>query len=250
LWEPLSLCFVHRVKRTNARLTRKGEVEVSETEALAANQLADSQIPSGIDPFVLFDQWFALAQSTEPNDPNAVALATASPEGLPSVRMVLLKGHGISEGAEFGVVGGGFTFFTNAGSRKGEQIRSNMQAALLFHWKSQRRQIRLEGPLIEVSPARADAYFHSRPYKSQVGSAASDQSRTLPERQVYLDRVQALWAQHEAAGQVPRPVHWTGFTLSPRRIEFWMDRDNRLHDRREFVRASSDAPWSDSLLYP
>jgi pyridoxamine 5'-phosphate oxidase len=125
-----------------------------------------------------------------------------------------------------------------------------MQAALLFHWKSLRRQIRIEGPLTEVSPERADAYFHSRPYKSQVGSAASDQSRPLPERQTYLDRVQALWAAHEAEGKVPRPPHWTGFTLSPRRIEFWIDRDNRLHDRRDFTRASADAPWSDTLLYP
>lgn len=223
---------------------------MNETNALGENQLADSQIPAASDPFVLFDEWFAAAQGSELNDPNAMALATATPAGAPSVRMVLLKGHGAHEGTDFGVTGGGFTFFTNAHSRKGGQIRGNMQAALLFHWKSQRRQIRIEGPLIEVSAERADAYFHSRPYKSQVGSAASDQSRALPERQTYLDRVQALWAEHEAAGQVPRPAHWTGFTLSPRRIEFWMDRDNRLHDRREFIRASSDGPWSDMLLYP
>ncbi len=215
------------------------------TEALGASQLADSQIPAGSDPFALFDVWFAAAKATEPNDPNAMALATATADAAPSVRMVLLKGHGVDA-----IAGGGFTFFTNADSRKGAHIRGNMQAALLFHWKSQRRQIRIEGPLIEVSPEAADAYFHSRPYKSQVGSAASDQSRPLPERQTYLDRVQALWAEHEAAGKVPRPPHWTGFTLSPRRIEFWMDRDNRLHDRREFVRASAAAPWSDTLLYP
>jgi pyridoxamine 5'-phosphate oxidase len=212
-------------------------------------QLADSVLPAGADPFVLFEEWFAAAQVGEINDPNAMALATATPEGAPSVRMVLLKGHGASEHPE-GFGGGGFTFFTNATSRKGGQIRANMQAALLFHWKSLRRQIRIEGPLIEVSPERADAYFHSRPYKSQVGSAASDQSRPLPERQQYLDRVQALWAEHEAAGKVPRPPHWTGFTLSPRRIEFWIDRDNRLHDRREFTRSGPDAPWSDTLLYP
>lgn len=223
---------------------------MSEVEALAASQLADSQIPAGADPFGLFDQWFALAQESEPNDPNAMALATATPDGLPSVRMVLLKGHGASEGAADGIIGGGFTFFTNAQSRKGGDILANRQAALLFHWKSQRRQIRIEGPLVEVSSARADAYFHSRPYKSQVGSAASDQSRPLPQRAEYLARVEALWAAHEAAGEVPRPAHWTGFTLSPRRIEFWMDRDNRLHDRREFVRASAEAPWSDALLYP
>jgi pyridoxamine 5'-phosphate oxidase len=159
--------------------------------------------------------------------------------------MVLLKGHGTGE-----IAGGGFTFFTNSGSRKGTQVRANMQAALLFHWKSLRRQIRIEGPLTEVTPIRADAYFHSRPYKSQVGSAASDQSRPLSDRQTYLTRVQELWAAHEAEGRVPRPPHWTGFTLCPTRIEFWIDRDNRLHDRREFIRQAPDAPWSDTLLYP
>lgn len=208
-------------------------------------QLADSVLPAGADPFVMFDTWFADAQASEPNDPNAMALATATPDAAPAVRMVLLKGHGMGQ-----IAGGGFTFFTNAESRKGAHIRANMQAALLFHWKSLRRQIRIEGPLIEVSPQAADAYFHSRPYKSQVGSAASNQSRPLPDRQTYLDRVHALWAAHEAEGRVPRPAHWTGFTLSPRRVEFWIDRDNRLHDRREFIRSSADSPWSDTLLYP
>jgi pyridoxamine 5'-phosphate oxidase len=208
-------------------------------------QLADSVLPTGADPFDLFEEWFAAAQLGELNDANAMALATATADAAPAVRMVLLKGHGKGE-----IAGGGFTFFTNAESRKGQHIRANMQAALLFHWKSLRRQIRIEGPLTEVSPERADAYFHSRPFKSQVGSAASDQSRPLPERQHYLDRVQELWAAHEAEGKVPRPAHWTGFTLSPRRIEFWIDRDNRLHDRREFTRSGPDAPWSDTLLYP
>jgi len=208
-------------------------------------QLADSVLPSGIDPFALFEEWFAAAQVGELNDPNAMALATATADAAPSVRMVLLKGHGAKQ-----IAGGGFTFFTNAHSRKGQQIRANLQAALLFHWKSLRRQIRIEGPLIEVSPQAADAYFHSRPYKSQVGSAASDQSRPLPDRQTYLDRVQEIWAAHETSGKVPRPPHWTGFTLSPRRIEFWIDRDNRLHDRREFIRTAPDAPWADTLLYP
>ncbi|GMN02416.1 pyridoxamine 5'-phosphate oxidase [Erythrobacter sp. MTPC3] len=212
--------------------------------ALDDTQLADSAIPANADPFALFDEWFALAQDSEPNDPNAMALATATPGGAPSVRMVLLKGHGADEG--------GFTFFTNSGSRKGGEIRANMQASLLFHWKSLRRQIRIEGPLTEVSKERADAYFHSRPYKSQVGSAASDQSRPLENRQDYLDRVEALWAEHEQAGEVPRPPHWTGFTLKPERIEFWMDRDNRLHDRRLFtLEGAADAlGWSDTLLYP
>ena len=219
-------------------------------DTLNAAQLADSQIPSGAEPFALCDAWFAQAQASEINDPNAMALATANAAGAPSVRMVLLKGHGIEEGAQYGVEGGGFTFFTNMGSRKGTDLAENQQAALLFHWKSLRRQIRIEGELVQVSASRADAYFHSRPYKSQVGSAASDQSRPLPQRQTYLDRVEALWAEHEEAGQVPRPDHWTGFTLSPRRIEFWMDRDNRLHDRRLFTRESGASAWSDTLLYP
>ena len=222
---------------------------MSDTTPLDDAQLADSVLPAGADPFALFEEWFAAAQVGELNDPNAMALATASADGAPSVRMVLLKGHGAGENPE-GMGGGGFTFFTNAESRKGEQIRANMQAALLFHWKSLRRQIRIEGPLVEVSPARADAYFHSRPYKSQVGSAASDQSRPLAQRQEYIDRVQQVWAAHEGEGQVPRPAHWTGFTLSPRRIEFWIDRDNRLHDRREFVRDGADGDWVDTLLYP
>ncbi|MEL6531078.1 MAG: pyridoxamine 5'-phosphate oxidase [Pseudomonadota bacterium] len=212
-------------------------------ESLDDAQLADSQIPTGADPYALFDNWFALAQESEPNDANAMALATATPDAAPSVRMVLLKGHGPEESDK-----GGFTFFTNAQSRKGGEIRANMQAALLFHWKSQRRQIRITGPLMEVSPERADAYFQSRPYKSQVGSAASDQSRELPQRQDYLDRVKALWAEHQEAGEVPRPSHWTGFTLLPNAIEFWMDRDNRLHDRRLFKRNGEG--WTDSLLYP
>ncbi len=218
---------------------------MSEVDALDQAQLADSVIPAGADPYALFDEWMALAKDSEPNDPNAMALATATPDGRPSVRMVLLKGHGPMENEE-----GGFTFFSNTGSRKGHEITANMHAALLFHWKSLNRQIRIEGPLVEVSEERADAYFHSRAYNSQVGSAASDQSRPLEQRQDYLDRVEALWAKHEAAGEVPRPAHWTGFTVRPQAIEFWMDRDNRLHDRRLFTRMPSGDGWSDTLLYP
>ncbi|MBU1607266.1 MAG: pyridoxamine 5'-phosphate oxidase [Alphaproteobacteria bacterium] len=195
-----------------------------------------SAIPQS-DPFDLFETWFAEARASEPNDSNAMALATATPSGAPSLRMVLLNGHGP----------GGFTFFTNAQSRKGEEIRANMQAALLFHWKSLRRQIRIEGPLEEVSAAEADAYFHSRPRVSQIGSAASDQSRPLDERASYFARVEAL-AEQYPEGDIPRPAHWTGFRLAPQRIEFWLDRPNRLHDRRLFVRAGEG--WTDTLLYP
>lgn len=196
----------------------------------------DSRIPSG-DPVALFDAWFAEARQHELNDPDAMALATATIDGSPSVRMVLLKEHGPQ----------GFTFYTNAQSRKGEEIRANPKAALLFHWKSLRRQIRIEGILHEVSRERADAYFRSRPNASQIGSAASDQSRQLDDRAIYLERIEQL-AREYPDGGVPRPPHWTGFTLLPEKMEFWRDRPNRLHDRRLFIRA--EGRWSDMLLYP
>ena len=207
---------------------------------------ATSAIPV-TDPFALFEEWFGEAKASEPNDPNAMALATANADGMPSVRMVLLKGHGSQWGE-----GGGFVFYTNAESRKGGEIRANMRASLLFHWKSLRRQIRIEGPLTEVTSEQADAYFHSRPFVSQVGSAASDQSRPLDQRSTYLDRVGRIEAEWAEAGEVPRPAHWTGFTLRPRAIEFWLDRANRLHDRRRFtLTGAGDAvSWSDGLLYP
>ena len=189
------------------------------------------------DPLALFEAWFAEAVLSEPNDPNAMALATATADGEPSVRMVLLKEHGPE----------GFVFYTNAGSRKGEEIGRNPRAALLFHWKSLHRQVRLEGVLEEVSPAMADAYFASRHPDSRLGSAASDQSRPLESRRTYLDRVEALRAVYPD-GAVPRPPHWTGFRLAPERIEFWLSRPHRLHERRLFTRAGDG--WTSSLLYP
>ncbi|TCD06732.1 pyridoxamine 5'-phosphate oxidase [Erythrobacteraceae bacterium CFH 75059] len=190
------------------------------------------------DPLELFGQWFAEAVRSEPNDPEAMALATATPDGRPSVRMVLLKEHGPD----------GFTFYTNLHSRKGEELCANAHAALLFHWKSLRRQVRVEGPVSPVSAAQADAYFHSRPRRSQLGSAASDQSRPLAARVDYLERVEALARQYPE-GDVPRPPHWSGFRLRPERIEFWLDRANRLHDRRLFLRGG-EGGWSSTLLYP
>lgn len=190
------------------------------------------------DPFAIFESWFAEAQATEPNDPNAMALATATPDGHPSVRMVLLKGHGPD----------GFVFYTNFHSRKGGELAANRNVALLFHWKSLRRQIRIEGTVAEVTAAEADAYFASRHPESRLGSAASDQSRPLPDRQVYLDRVDALRQQYPE-GNVPRPEHWSGYRVTPLAIEFWQDRDYRLHERRRFVRDGTGG-WTSGLLYP
>lgn len=198
---------------------------------------AASALPAG-EPLALFDEWFAEARASEPNDANAMALATATPDGRPSVRMVLLKEHGPA----------GFVFYTNAHSRKGSELLANPHAALLFHWKSLRRQVRVEGPLSEVSAAEADAYFHSRARASQLGSAASDQSQPLDERRTYLERVAALGADH-LDGEIPRPLHWTGFRLAPQAIEFWLDRPHRLHDRRRFSRGP-DGGWTSTLLYP
>jgi pyridoxamine 5'-phosphate oxidase len=189
------------------------------------------------DPLGLFAAWFAEARESEPSDANAMALATATPDGAPSVRMVLLKDFGPA----------GFTFYTNAHSRKGQEIAANPRAALLFHWKSLRRQVRVEGALSEVSAAQADDYFHSRAWVSQIGSAASDQSRPLDSRATYLARVEQLESACKG-GEVPRPPQWTGFALAPERIEFWLDRPNRLHDRRLFTRAGDG--WTSSLLYP
>jgi pyridoxamine 5'-phosphate oxidase len=190
------------------------------------------------DPFALFASWFAEARASEPNDPNAMALATATPSGAPSVRMVLLKDHGED----------GFVFYTNLASRKGAELGANPHAALLFHWKSLRRQVRIEGRVEEVSAAEADAYFASRGRDSQLGSAASDQSRPLPDRKTYLDRIEAM---RESLGDatLPRPPHWSGYRLVPRRIEFWLDRAHRLHERRLFERGA-DGAWTSGLLYP
>ncbi|MDP3675584.1 MAG: pyridoxamine 5'-phosphate oxidase [Novosphingobium sp.] len=192
-----------------------------------------------VDPLNLFDSWFAEANASEPNDPNAMALATATAEGAPSLRMVLLKGHGAD----------GFVFYTNFESRKGLELAANPQAALLFHWKSLRRQVRIEGRVEEVTAAEADAYFASRSPLSRLGSAASNQSRPLPDRATYLARVEAL-SRRYPDGDVPRPPHWSGYRVVPSAIEFWIDRDHRLHERRRFTRETAGAPWTSMLLYP
>lgn len=189
------------------------------------------------DPISLFDTWFEEARKSELNDADAMALATATPGGRPSVRMVLLKGHGPD----------GFTFYTNADSRKGNELAANAQAALLFHWKSLRRQVRIEGPVREVEADEADAYFATRGRDSQLGAHASIQSRPLDRRETFEVRFEELTRQF-AGRDVPRPDRWTGFSVEPRRIEFWSDRPHRLHERRLFTRIEGE--WIEGLLYP
>lgn len=189
------------------------------------------------DPFSLFDQWYAEARECEINDSNAMALATADAQGRPSLRMVLLKGHGPK----------GFVFYTNYESRKAAELFHNSAAALLFHWKSLRRQVRIEGSVETVSAEEGDAYFASRSRDSQLGAWASDQSRPLHSRETFERRYDEVRARF--AGQpVPRPPHWSGFRVIPERIEFWQDREHRLHERRLFTREGEC--WTEGLLYP
>lgn len=189
------------------------------------------------DPHALFAAWFAEARAAEPNDPEAMALATVGADGRPSARMVLLKGHDAR----------GFLFFTHLDSRKGAELAACPNAAIVFHWKSLRRQVRAEGPVSPVTDAEADAYFATRSRDARIGAWASDQSRPLDDRATFEARYEAAKARFEG-GDVPRPPRWSGFRLAPDRIEFWEDRPHRLHHRRLFTR--TEAGWDEGLLYP
>lgn len=190
------------------------------------------------EPFTLFNEWYAEARTSEINDSNAMALATADADGRPSVRMVLLKGHGPD----------GFIFYTNFEGRKAGDLLVNPNAALLFHWKSLRRQIRIEGAVGRVDDATADAYFATRSRDSQLGAWASDQSRPLDSRATFMNRYADMNAKFEGQ-DVPRPPHWSGFRLIARRIEFWQDREHRLHERWLYA-SDGKGGWSKGMLYP
>lgn len=201
--------------------------------------LNDDGIGPKDDPFALFAQWMAEAQKAEPNDPNAMALATADADGHPNVRMVLLKG----------VDTNGFVFFSNAQSIKGAELAANPRAALNFHWKSLRRAVRVKGEIAQVSTAEADAYFATRPRDSQIGAWASLQSHPMQGRWVFEKRL-AEYAVKFGLNTVPRPDYWTGWRLAPSRIEFWRDRPFRLHDRLVYARADANSPWMTERLFP
>lgn len=208
--------------------------EYEETVAANAAEIFDQE-----DPFALFASWLEDAKKKEINDANAMALATANADGLPDVRMVLLKD--VSEG--------GFVFYTNLESAKGEQLAENSKAALCFHWKSLRRQVRVRGLVEAVSDEEADAYFASRARDSRIGAWASKQSRPLEDR-FALEKAVAREAARFGLGAVPRPPHWSGFRIRPVQLEFWRDRPFRLHDRMTFLRQDFSSPWSITRLYP
>lgn len=189
------------------------------------------------DPHALFDAWYAEARASEPNDPDAVALATADASGRPSVRMVLMKGHDER----------GWVVYSNRESRKARDLAENPHAALLFHWKTLRRQVRVEGEVGLVSDVESDAYFASRGRDSQLGAWASEQSRPLDRRETFTERVEAMRRRFEGQ-DVPRPPNWGGYRVTPITIEFWRDREHRLHERRLFTRHENG--WAEGLLFP
>lgn len=200
-------------------------------------RLFDDSDRTDLDPYAVFEEWFALAKEAEANDPHAMAVASVDEDGLPDVRMVLLNAHDRR----------GFCFFTNFESEKGRQLLAQPKAAMVMHWKSLRRQVRVRGPVEVVAAEEADAYFASRPRGSQIASSASEQSRPLAGKQALLDRVAELTAEI-GEGAIVRPQHWSGFRIVPTQIEFWKDGEFRLHDRVRFTRA--EGGWTSTRLYP
>ncbi|HKF11860.1 MAG TPA: pyridoxamine 5'-phosphate oxidase [Xanthobacteraceae bacterium] len=201
---------------------------------LTSGDLIDAE-----EPLRLFAAWFEQAARSEPRDPTAMSLATVDADGLPNVRMVLMKGFGED----------GFVFYTNIESQKGEELDRDHKAALLFHWKSVNRQVRLRGPVERIEDAEADAYFATRPRLTQIGAWASKQSAPLESPHAF-EKAIALYAAKFAIGTIPRPPYWTGYRLRPLLIEFWQERPFRLHDRLEFRRETFDGPWRKTRLYP
>jgi len=201
--------------------------------------LTSGDFTAADEPFALFESWLNEAIKSEPNDPNAMALATVDPDGLPDVRMVLMKGFDTD----------GFVFYSHIASQKGRELAANPKAALLFHWKSLRRQVRIRGNVTPVTEAEADAYFATRPKQAQIGAWASKQSFPLESRLAF-EKAVALYAAKYAIGSVPRPPRWSGYRIVPMLIEFWQDRPFRLHDRIEFRRDTPGSPWRKMRLYP
>jgi pyridoxamine 5'-phosphate oxidase len=201
--------------------------------------LTDGDFDQADEPLRLFSAWFDEASRAEPSDPNAMALATVDADGVPNARMVLLKGFDAR----------GFVFYTNRQSQKGKELGAEPQAALSFHWKSLRRQVRIRGPVTLVTDAEADDYFKTRPRMAQIGAWASQQSSALESR-FALEKAVALYTAKYAVGAVPRPPYWIGYRVAPTLIEFWREMPFRLHERLEFRRAGPDAPWSKTRLYP
>lgn len=204
---------------------------------MSETSLTSGDFTASPEPFELFAAWLEDATASEPNDPNAVALATVDGDGLPDVRMVLLKGFDQA----------GFVFYTNYESAKGREILGNRKAAMCFHWKSLRRQVRVRGPVESVTDGEADAYYATRPRGSRIGAWASKQSRPLESR-FALEKAVAEYTARYAIGEIPRPAHWSGFRIVPSEIEFWHDRPFRLHDRVKFTRSGSG--WEKTRLYP
>ncbi|UPK29053.1 pyridoxamine 5'-phosphate oxidase [Bradyrhizobium sp. 195] len=201
--------------------------------------LTSGDFTAADEPFALFETWLNEAIKSEPNDPNAMALATVDPQGLPDVRMVLMKGFDTE----------GFVFYSHIASQKGRELAANPKAALLFHWKSLRRQVRIRGNVTPVTEAEADAYFATRPKQAQIGAWASKQSQELESRFAFEQAIAKVAARY-VIGEVPRPSGWSGWRITPSRIEFWHDRPFRLHDRIEFRRDAAGQKWSKTRMYP